>query len=114
MTGSNVLEYKGYIGTVEFSAADNILFGKVIGINGLVSYEGNSISTLRKDFEAAVDNCLEMCEEKGIEPQKCYKGSFNIRISPELHRTIAIIAASHNKTLNATVEEALQDYAANH
>ncbi|WP_303837380.1 type II toxin-antitoxin system HicB family antitoxin [Ruminococcus flavefaciens] len=114
MTGSNVLEYKGYIGTVEFSAADNILFGKVIGINGLVSYEGNSISTLRKDFEAAVDNYLEMCEEKGIEPQKCYKGSFNIRISPELHRTIAIIAASHNKTLNATVEEALQDYAANH
>lgn len=114
MTGSNVLEYKGYIGTVEFFAADNILFGKVIGINGLVSYEGNSISTLRKDFEAAVDNYLEMCEEKGIEPQKCYKGSFNIRISPELHRTIAIIAASHNKTLNATVEEALQDYAANH
>lgn len=113
MTGSNVLEYKGYIGTVEFSAADNILFGKVIGINGLVSYEGDSINTLREDFEAAVDDYLEMCEEKGIEPQKCYKGSFNIRISPELHRTIAILAASHNTTLNATVEEALLEYAAN-
>jgi predicted HicB family RNase H-like nuclease len=50
---------------------------------------------------------------KGIEPQKCYKGSFNVRISPELHRTLAILAASHNTTLNATVEDALQKYAAN-
>lgn len=113
MTDSNVMEHKGYIGTVEFSAEDNILFGKVIGINGLVSYEGDSISSLREDFEAAVDDYLEMCEEKGIDPQKCYKGSFNIRISPELHRTIAIMAAAHNKTLNATVEEALLKYASN-
>ena len=69
MTSSNVMEYKGYIGTVEFSAKDNILFGKVIGINGLVSYEGDSILSLREDFEAAVDDYLETCEEKGIEPQ---------------------------------------------
>ncbi len=113
MTGSNVMEYKGYIGTVEFSAEDNILFGKIIGINGLVSYEGDSISALREDFEASVDDYLEMCEEKRIDPQKCYKGSFNVRISPELHRTIAIMAAANNKTLNATVEEALLKYASN-
>lgn len=113
MTGTNVMEYKGYIGTVEFSAESNILFGKVIGINGLVSYEGDSIRSLREDFEAAVDDYLEMCAEKGVEPQKCYKGSFNIRISPDLHRTLAILAAAHNKTLNATVEEALLEYAAN-
>lgn len=113
MTGTNVMEYKGYIGTVEYSADDNILFGKVIGINGLVSYEGDSISTLRGDFESAVDDYLETCREKGIEPQKCYKGSFNIRISPDLHRTLAILAAAHNTTLNATVEEALLQYAAN-
>ena len=113
MNDSNVMEYKGYVGTVEFSAEDNILFGKVIGINGLVSYEGDSIRTLREDFKAAVDDYLEMCEAKGIEPQKCYKGNFNVRISPELHRSLALLAASHNTTLNATVEEALRKYVAN-
>ena len=113
MIGSNVMEYKGYIGTVEFSAKDNILFGKVIGINGLVSYEGESIFELREDFKAAVDDYFEMCKEKGIEPQKCYKGNFNVRISPELHRTLVILAASHNTTLNATVEEALRKYTEN-
>lgn len=66
----NVMEYKGYTGTVEFSAENNILFGKVTGINGLVSYEGESVSELCKDFESAVDDYLEMCKENGIEPQK--------------------------------------------
>lgn len=110
----NVMEYKGYTGTVEFSAENNILFGKVMGITGLVSYEGESVAELRKDFEEAVDDYLEMCAEKGIEPQKCYKGSFNIRISPELHRTLAMFATSHNMTLNATVEQALQKFVSDH
>ena len=113
MTNANVMEYKGYTGTVEFSAEDNILFGKVIGINGLVSYKGESVAQLREDFEAAVDDYLEMCAEKGVEPQKSYKGSFNIRISPELHRTLAVFASSHDMTLNATVEQALQKFVSN-
>ena len=64
MKKDNVLEYKGYTGTVEFSAEDNILFGKVIGIDGLISYEGESVSSLKEDFEAAVDDYLEMCEDR--------------------------------------------------
>ena len=110
MKHSNVMEYKGYLGTVEYSSEDNVLFGKVIGINGLISYEGQSVSELKADFEEAVDDYLEMCAEKGIEPQKNYKGSFNVRISPELHRTIAVYASAHNMTLNSAVEEAIEHY----
>ena len=44
------LEYKGYLGSVEYSAEDDCLFGKVIGIRGLISYEGNSVSELKKDY----------------------------------------------------------------
>ena len=51
-----------------------------------------------------------MCSEKGIEPQKVYKGTFNVRISPELHRSLAVYAASHNMTLNSTVEQAIMNY----
>lgn len=110
MNNANVLEYKGYIGTVEFSAKDNILFGKVLGVNGLVSYEGDSITELRTDFENAVDDYVASCEELGIEPEKSYKGSFNVRISPQLHKALAVFAVTHNITLNATVEKALEDF----
>ena len=59
---SNLLEYKDYLGTVEYSSSDKVLYGKVIGINGLVSYEGDSIESLQADFEEAVDDYLVMCE----------------------------------------------------
>lgn len=107
---SNLLEYKGYYGTVEFSAVDKILFGKVIGVNSLISFEGDSIQSLREDFEGAVDDYLEMCAQNGVEPEKAYKGSFNVRVTPELHKTLALYSASHGQTLNSTVEEAIKCY----
>lgn len=107
---SNMLAYKGYNGTVEYSQSDNILFGKVLGIKGLISYEGISIESLQQDFKDAIDDYLEMCAENNEEPQKPYKGSFNVRISPELHRELAIYAESHGQTLNSAVEEAIRTY----
>ncbi len=107
---NTALAYKGYCGTVEFSAADNILFGKVIGIRSLVSYEGDSVTSLQKDFEGAIDDYLEICAEKGVVPEKAYRGSFNVRVSPELHRDLAVYSATHNQSLNATVEEAIKQY----
>lgn len=109
MTDNNLLKYKDYYGTVEYSAADELLFGKVIGIRGLISYEGKSIDELKADFETAVDDYLEYCEESGIEPDKQYKGSFNVRISPELHRNLSLYATSRGETLNAAVEQAIKN-----
>lgn len=107
-----LLEYKGYQGTIEFSQADNILFGKVIGVNSLISYEGDSVQSLKEDFEGAVDDYLELCSEKGVEPEKAYKGSFNVRVSPELHKTLVLYSISQGQTLNSTVEEAIKRYLA--
>ncbi len=107
---NNMLEYKGYYGTVELSGADNVLFGKVLGVNSHISYEGDSVQSLRNDFQGAVDEYLEMCAENGIEPEKTYKGSFNVRVSPELHKTLALISASRGQTLNSAVEEAIKHY----
>ena len=107
---SNVLSYKNYTGTVEFSREDHCLFGKVIGLKSLLSYEGNSIQELEEDFQNVIDEYLQDCEERNIAPEQPYKGSFNVRINPELHRSIAIYAFENGKTLNATVEEALAEY----
>lgn len=107
---NNVLHYKDYYGTVEYSEKDGILFGKVIGINSLISYEGKSIAELKNDFEGAVDDYLEMCREQGMKPEKTYKGSFNVRLTPELHRELARYAAIRGETLNSAVEEAVKMY----
>jgi predicted HicB family RNase H-like nuclease len=110
---SNLLSYKNYNGTVEYSKEDGCLFGKVVGIKSLLSYEGDSIQELEKDFQTVVDEYIADCEGRGLQPEQPYKGTFNVRISPELHRTVAIYAMEHGKTLNAAVEEAIGKMVAN-
>lgn len=104
----NLIEYKGYVGSVEFSQDDELFYGKVLGIRALISYEGTTAAELIDDFHAAIDNYLELCQKEGKEPEKAYKGSFNIRISPELHKKIAIYAMEHDITLNNFVEQSLE------
>ena len=66
----NSLKYKGYRGSVEWSKADSIYYGKVVGVNSLISYQGDTIQSLRDDFQGAIDDYLEMCAEKGVELKK--------------------------------------------
>ena len=87
---NNTIEYKGYIGSVEFSETDQILFGKVQGIRSLISYEGITASELIEDFHDAVDDYLELCLAEGKTPEKAFKGSFNVRFkNPDLHKKAA-------------------------
>jgi len=109
---SNLIEHKGYYGTVEYSSGDNVLYGKVVGIDGLISYEGKSVQELKLDFIEAVDDYLKICDDEGIEPQRAYRGKFNVRVSPELHRTLANYSTAHGQTLNSAVEEAIRRYVA--
>ena len=106
---NNTMEYKGYIGSVEFSENDNVLFGKVQGIRSLISYEGTTVSELVADFHGAVDDYLAACAEEGTAPEVAYKGSFNIRIGSELHRRAAIYALAHDQTLNAFIAQAVDE-----
>lgn len=95
------MKYKGYTGSVEYSQEDGCLFGKVQGLHGtLISYEGDSVEEIRKDFEEAVDDYLLSCKERGIVPAKPYSGKMNIRMSSELHAAIAMAASSAGTTIN--------------
>lgn len=106
---SNLLFYKNYNGTVEYSKEDSCLFGKVIGIKSLLSYKGDSVKELEQDFQKVIDEYLADCKERKMKPEQPYKGTFNVRISPELHRNIAVYAIEHGKSLNAAVEEAIKN-----
>jgi predicted HicB family RNase H-like nuclease len=103
----NYLEYKGYIGTVEFSAEDKIFFGKIQGINDLVTFEGTSVDELEKSFQESVLDYLETCVALNKAPEKLYKGSFNVRVSQELHQKTALLASKKGLNLNDVVKEAL-------
>jgi len=104
------MEYKGYIGSVEFSEEDGIFHGKVQGIRALISYEGTTAQELVDDFHTAIDEYLELCEKENMEPEKAYKGSFNVRISPELHKKAVVYAYSQQTSLNRVMEDALYNY----
>lgn len=103
-----LLSYKGYHGTVEYSLEDQILYGKVIDIQSLISYEGTTIAELTADFKGAIDDYLKLCKEHNEKPEKSFTGNFNIRISPQLHRQLALYAASHHESLNSSVKEAVE------
>ncbi len=104
----NTLNHKGYLGSVEFSEADNLLFGKVLFINDLISYEGRTIADLKKAFSEAVDEYLADCAATGKAPNKPFRGSFNVRVPPSTHQKLAFLAYRRGKSLNAFVAEALK------
>ena len=106
---SNTMEYRGYVGSVEFSEADGLLYGCVQGVRALISYEGTTVAELISDFHAAVDEYLALCEAEKREPETGYEGSFRVRISPELHRQAAAYALSHQMTLNGFVEASMRN-----
>jgi predicted HicB family RNase H-like nuclease len=104
---NDLLKYKEYYGDINYSAEDEVFHGRVIGVTALILFEGSSIKELKKDFKEAVEDYLDICKETGKEPEKSYRGSFNIRISPGLHRQSARYAALNNMTLNEFVKYAI-------
>lgn len=106
---NNTIEYKGYLGSVEFSEEDGLFYGKVMGIGSLISYEGETAKELLEDFHGAVDDYLEACAADGRQPEVAYKGSFNVRISPELHKRLVVYATAHQMSLNSYIEETLKN-----
>ncbi len=106
---NNIMEYKGYVGSVEFSEADALFYGKVQGIRSLISYEGTNASELVSDFHEAVDDYLKACKEDGTEPEVAYKGSLNVRFQPELHKRAAVYAIAHQQSLNSFIVDAVRE-----
>lgn len=95
-----VMFYKDYIGPVDYSTEDEVFYGELEGINDSISSEGTSVTELKAAFEEAVEGYLELCQLNGKEPEKAYKGSFNVRIKPELHKKAAQMIIIEGKSLN--------------
>jgi len=102
------MEYKGYVGKVEFDDEAGIFHGEVINTRDVITFQGKSVAELKKAFKESVDDYLAFCASRGEEPDKPFSGQFVTRIPPELHRLVNVAASLSGKSLNAWVSEQLQ------
>jgi predicted HicB family RNase H-like nuclease len=103
------MRYKGYTGVVEFDESANVLFGRVIGLRDVITFQGESVAEVTQAFHDSVDVYLEFCTERGKSPEKPYSGKFVLRLEPELHRTVTQAAEARNVSLNALIESTLEN-----
>lgn len=104
----DLIKYKGFIGSVHFAAEDRVFYGKVEGINDLITFEGSTVDELEKGFKYMVDEHIKDCNKNNTPVEKSYKGNLNIRLSPELHKKAAHNAALRGVSLNQYINDAIK------
>lgn len=102
------MQYKGYLGKVEFDPEAKILHGEVIGIRDVVTFESDSPKDVEQAFRDSVDDYLAFCKARGERPEKPYSGTFLLRVAPSLHHRLSALAKAEGKSLNALVAEYLE------
>ncbi len=102
------MEYRGYHAKIEYSAEDKTFVGRVLGINDTLAFDGETVEELENMFHDNIDDYLIMCKELGKEPDKEYRGSFNVRLTPELDKEAVIHAESSGVSLNQYISEAIR------
>jgi len=103
------MEYRGYLGTVEYDAEAKIFHGDVINTRDVITFQGTTVDEIERAFKESVDDYVAWCESEGVEPEKPYSGRFNVRLPPQLHRQVAILAKKKQMSLNSFVEKVLTD-----
>jgi predicted HicB family RNase H-like nuclease len=105
----DALKYKGFIGSVHFAAEDRVFYGKVEGVNDLITFEGSTVDDLEKGFKYMVDEHIKDCKKNNTPVEKSYKGNLNIRLSPELHKKAAHNASIRGISLNQYINDAIKN-----
>ncbi len=104
-----MLKYMGYTGSVELDEEAGVLFGRVIDLRDVITFQGDSVNEVVRAFHDSVDDYLEFCAERGESPEKPYSGQFVLRVDPRLHGAMAREAEARGTSLNALIEKALEE-----
>jgi predicted HicB family RNase H-like nuclease len=103
-----MMTLEGYKAKIEYDADLDMFRGEILGLNGGADFYGKNPKELRAEFKKSLLVFLDICREKGLEPRRNYSGKFNLRIPPELHEKLAIVAQAEGKSINTLAQEALQ------
>lgn len=103
-----MMEYKGYLGKVDFDDEAGIFHGQIINTSDVITFQGTSVDGIRQAFIDSVDDYLEFCAERGEAPEKPFSGRFVVRMEPSLHRQVAIAANRAGQSINSWVTAQLR------
>lgn len=78
----NSMRHQGYTARVECDERDHIFVGRILGIRAIISFHGQSVKELRKEFEHAIDDYLAECAEKAVSPENSASGKLLLRVAP--------------------------------
>ncbi len=104
----SMMKLDGYSAKIEYDAELDNFRGEILGLNGGADFYGSNPKQLRTEFRKSLQVFLQVCKEKGIEPNRCYSGKFNLRITPELHEQLAFAAEAKGMSINTLAQKALQ------
>ena len=104
-----MMRYKEYIGDVEYDDRAKIFHGEVVNTRDVITFQGKTVEELEQAFRDSIEDYLSWCREEAVQPERPYSGKFNLRLPPELHREVAIAAKRRNTSINAFVEQAIED-----
>ena len=104
----NIMTLDGYSAKIGYDAELDLFRGEILGLNGGADFYGKNPQELREEFQISLRVFLDVCKEKSIEPRRNYSGKFNLRIPPDLHEKLAIVAQAEGKSINSLAQEALQ------
>lgn len=95
-----MIEYRGYTGAVEFDPELRLFTGHVVDLRDEIYFEGDSVEALEASMQRAVDHYLDVCSERGEDPERPFSGKLNVRLGSELHRAAVIAASAEGESLN--------------
>ena len=104
---SNIMTYKGYTASLVFDTEDKIIVGRVLEIDDIIAFHGESVAEFERNFHGAIDDCIAACEQLRSAPEKPASGKLMLRIGPEVHAAAVKAAARHGISLNKWAEKAL-------
>lgn len=104
----NTMNHKGYSARIEYDERDNIFVGRILGVRAIISFHGQTVKALRREFEHAIDDYLAECKEKGVSPEKPTSGKVLLRLPPEIHGRAMVVAQAAGKSLNQWMTETLE------
>ena len=104
----NMMTLDKYKAKIEYDAELDLFRGEILGLNGGADFYGKNPKALRAEFKKSLQVFLDVCREKGMEPRRNYSGRFNLRIPPDLHEKLAIVAQAEGKSINTLAQEALR------
>lgn len=105
------MNYKGYSASMEFDAEDRIIVGRVLDVDDIIAFHGESVAEFEARFHKAVDGYIAACEKLGDKPEKPASGRLMLRISPGVHAAAVKAAAARGVSLNKWAEQALKSAA---